>query len=92
LIRPNEAFEIDGSDVIELLSGIESRELLNNDLKEIKQIGSHRFSLLFNSLPFRGNRWRSSEYRAEDDQVDCFFDKSRAREIARTISNSEFVF
>jgi cell division protein FtsQ len=52
LIHPNEAFEIEGSDVIELLSGIESRELLNKDLKEIKQIGSRRFSLLFNSLPF----------------------------------------
>jgi len=52
LIRPDEAFEIKGSDVIELLSGIESRELLNKDLKEIKQIGSRRFSLLFNSLPF----------------------------------------
>jgi cell division protein FtsQ len=52
LIRSNEAFEIDGSDVIELLSGIESSELLNKDLKEIKQISSRRFSLLFNSLPF----------------------------------------
>ena len=52
LIRPNEAFEIEGSDVIEILAGIESRELLNKDLKEIKQIGSRRFSLLFNSLPF----------------------------------------
>ena len=52
LIRPNEAFEIEGSDVIELLVGIESRALLNNDLKEIKQIGSRRFSLFFNSLPF----------------------------------------
>ena len=51
-IRPNEAFEIVGSDVIEILSGIESRDLLNRDLKEIKQIGSRRFSLLFNSLPF----------------------------------------
>jgi cell division protein FtsQ len=38
--------------VIELLSGIESSELLNKDLKEIKQISSRRFSLLFNSLPF----------------------------------------
>jgi len=52
LIRQSETFEIEGSDVIEILSGIESRELLNKDLKEIKQIGSHRFSLLFNSLPF----------------------------------------
>ena len=52
LIRPNEAFEIEGSDVIELLVGIESRAPLNNDLKEIKQIGSRRFSLFFNSLPF----------------------------------------
>jgi len=52
LIRQSETFEIEGSDVIEILSGIESRELLNKDLKEIKQIDSHRFSLLFNSLPF----------------------------------------
>jgi cell division protein FtsQ len=52
MIRPIDTLEIDGSDVIRMLDGIESQEILNKDLQEIIQIGPRRFSLLFNSLPF----------------------------------------
>ena len=52
IIRPIDTLVIDGPDVIRMLNGIESQEILKKDLQEIIQIGPRRFSMLFKSLPF----------------------------------------